>query len=328
MRSLSQINLVSVVIPIYNEAGSIETTVKSLVSAIGKDSIEKSNLSYEIILVNDGSKDNTDSVCAKIIKKQANDRIKIRYLKLTRNFGKEAALYAGYSFAKGDAAGSLDADGQHPPEDLIAMVNILATSDKEAVIGVRKDQTHKKIGFMSTFFYWLSKKSGNQSTLANGTDFRVMRRDVLDDFLRMQEHGRVNRDIMDWLGYDYSVYEFEVKSRTAGKATYSLKKLFILALDSLVASGSKPLLYMFPVGFTIFLFSSGGLIVSAVDEFVFSDALGLNITNQGYALLLIVSLFGVVLSLLGVLALYVGRISTEVQNRPQYVVDKRKCINL
>lgn len=315
--------LVSIIVPAYNEAESLNSTVTNLVSVLEKD-FYANKLSFEIIIVNDGSTDDSRSVIRALQSRLSSARTVVRCLQFTRNFGKEAAVLAGYQYAKGFIAGCLDADGQHPPQELSKMISELMGSEVQMVIGVRADQTHKKIGFLSSIFYNLSKKMGNKSSTVNGTDFRVIRRAVVDEFLAAKEHGRVNRDIMDWFGYESLIHEFKPLKREAGKATYSFKKLVMLAVDGLVAAGTKPLFIMFPIGSLTFLLGVSGLVFTSVSEFVFGDPFNLAMTAQGYALLLIVSLFGLVLSVLGVMALYVGRISTEVQGRPHYVVDESK----
>lgn len=315
--------LLSIVIPFYNEAGSIASTVTKLVEVIEGD-FSEGILALEIILVNDGSSDGSESVAHGLVKELSSSRTKLRYIHLARNFGKEAAVYAGYSYADGDIAGCIDADGQHPPEEMSKMVSKLLGGRAQMVIGVRADQSHKRIGFASALFYRLSKKLGNKSSTVNGTDFRVVSRAVIDEFLSAKEHGRVNRDIMDWFGYESLVHEFRPLKREAGKATYSFKKLVMLAVDGLVAAGTKPLFIMFPIGLFVFLLGFSGLVFTSFTELILDDPFGLGMTAQGYALLLIVALFGMVLSVLGIIALYVGRISTEVQNRPHYVVDESR----
>ena len=307
---------ISVIIPSYNEALSLPTTIDNLVSSL----IQIKNSTFELVIVNDGSNDNTTEIVHKIIDNKKSNKYSIVYLPFTRNFGKEAAVLAGYSVAKGDILGSIDADGQHPPEDFAKMVNeLILHDDYDVVIGVREDQSHKKIGFFSSIFYRLNKWMGNSHLIANGTDFRVMRRYVTEIYLTLQERNRINRDLMDWMGFPYKIYTFKASQRTAGVASYSFKKLVSLAIDGIISAGTKPLSILLPFGGLITIFS---LLVGLVLSFnlLADDYFKLNITWQGVALLIIIFFFGIVLSALGILALYISRTFNEVRNRPHYII--------
>lgn len=309
---------ISVLVPAFNEADSLPKTLR----AIKKELLGfKENFS-EIIVIDDGSTDATKRIVGSLSAQLSTGSCKISYLPLSRNFGKEAAVMAGYAEASGLIVGCIDADGQHPPAELTTMIGLLKENpDVLAVVGVRSDQTHKKAGIFSTLFYRLSRLLGNSHLIANGTDFRVMRRSVVDSFLKLGEHNRVNRELMDWLGFRTLTHEFKVADRTAGAPAYSLKKLIRLAIDGLISSGTKPLLIVLPLGGLVTFLASAAISLALLDHFILGDALGLRISLQGYVLMVVIFFFGVVFCLLGILALYIGRIFTEVQNRPHYIVN-------
>jgi glycosyltransferase involved in cell wall biosynthesis len=314
---------ISILIPAYNEAGSLPSTLE----AVKKELSKIKNRFFEIIVIDDGSNDGTKQLMENLVPTLNDSLCKIIYLPLSRNFGKEAAVMAGYKHAKGFIVGCIDADGQHPPSELPAMIKLLeGNPDVLAVVGVRSDQTHKKMGPFSSLFYRLTRLLGDSHLISNGTDFRVMKRVVIDNFLQFREHDRVNRGLMDWLGFKTLTYEFQVASRTAGAPTYSTKKLIRLAIDGLVSSGTKPLLVVLPLGGLVTIFSSIAVIVALLDHFLFRDAMGLRISLQGYVLMIVIFFFGLVFCLLGVLALYIGKIFTEVQGRPHYIINDSEKI--
>ncbi len=314
---------ISILIPAYNEAGSLPKTLGAVKKELSGIKATRS----EIIVIDDGSTDNTKQMMSTLAAELSTNFCRVSYLPLSRNFGKEAAVMAGYSEARGLIVGCIDADGQHPPAELTIMIEVLNKNpDVLAVVGVRSDQTHKKAGVFSSVFYRLSRLLGNSHLIANGTDFRVMRRSVVDSFLRLNEHDRVNRGLMDWLGFKTLTHEFQVASRIAGAPTYSMKKLIRLAIDGLVSSGTKPLLGVLPLGVLVTILSCLAILVALFDNFILSDALGLRISLQGYVLMVIIFFFGLVFCLLGILALYIGRIFTEVQNRPHYIVNDSEKI--
>lgn len=314
----SQTPDISVIIPAFNEAASLPSTIGDTLVVLTQN-----KMTFELIIINDGSTDSTNAVMEAILKKNMPPGCSIRYLVFTRNFGKEAAVLAGYGEARGMYIGSLDADGQHPPEDFVSMVtDLIANPQSDIVIGVRTNQDHKRMGFLSTWFYRLNAWLGNSHLVPNGTDFRVMKRHVVNSYLKMNEHHRVNRDLIDWLGYPYQIHYFTAHQRTAGTPSYSLRKLIELAINGLVTSGTKPLAVLFPFGVFItvasLLITTGLLINIALN-----DTLQLKITWQGIALMVIIFFFGLVLSALGILGLYISRTFTESRQRPHFVINTR-----
>jgi glucosyltransferase len=308
----------SVIIPSYKEVESIKKTVLDTANILER----KIQGMSEIIVIDDGSMDGTNPVIKDMIESWKFKTTHLKYIPLVRNFGKESAVLAGFNEARGDIIGCIDGDGQHPPNIIPQMLAKMDSENTDLVIGVRKNQDHKKIGFMSTIFYSLTRKLGDKHTIKFGTDFRFAKRHVLDDFLTMTEHSRVNRSLMDWLGYPHSVFEFDSIDRVAGKASYSFGKLVKLAIDGIISSGKKPLLLILPLGVGLCILSATGMIIAIIDHF--TNSFGLNVTSQGYSLLLIVFLFGVSFISTGILAAYIGNLFIEAQNRPHYIIHERE----
>ncbi len=313
-----QTSMLSIIIPAYNECGSIKSTITEVAKVLKKSYPGKS----EIIVVDDGSYDITGQIIDEIIDSWSFKTIDLRYIPLVRNFGKESAVLAGYSESKGDIVGCIDGDGQHPASLIPEMLSLMEQEGTDVVIGVRENQDHKKIGSLSSVFYSMTRFLGDKHTVRYGTDFRFSKRHVVDSFLKLREHGRVNRSLMDWLGYPHSIFEFKSLDRTAGAATYSISKLVKLSLDGIVASGTKPLVAITPVGILLCGLSIIGALLGVIDKYLFS--LGLDISVQGYVLLLVILLFGIQFIITGIIALYIGSLFIEVQNRPQYIINSQK----
>lgn len=306
---------VSIVIPVFNEEKNIPLIfdeIKGVFSDIAYD--------FEIIFVNDGSSDN--SLLEILRLSREDDRVK--GLDFSRNFGKEPATSAGCHFATGDAVVTMDSDLQHPPE-LIPTFLGLWESGAEVVYTVRKE--NKGVGFAkdisSKLFYFIFNRVSEVPTESGTTDFRLMDRKVIDVFRNFPERERMFRGMIDWMGYRRAKVEFVARDRVNGKATYSYRKLFRLALNSLTSFSLLPLRMAGYLGIAIMLAS--GLMLSAMlvtrwffDFGMFSPIAILAVGN--------IFLIGIVLVSLGFIALYIARIHGEVINRPLYIV--RETVNM
>ena len=241
----------SVVIPVYNEAKGFLKFYENMLLP----ELKKLKLSYEIILVNDGSSDGT----LKVLQKLADEDKKVKVLSFSRNFGKEVALTAGLRIASGDAVLTMDADGQQPPK-LIPEFIEKWENGAEVVTGVRgKFEKHglvAKIG--SKLFYWILRRLGAKDTVPGSTDFRLMDRVVVDEFNRLTEHGRITRGLVDWMGFKKVYIDYVYGNRLAGKPSYNFKKLFKLAIDSFVSMTTTPLVIFGWFG-ALITFLSGAL---------------------------------------------------------------------
>jgi dolichol-phosphate mannosyltransferase len=309
----------SIVIPAYNEAASLERFNRDLLAVV-----KATGIKYEIIYVDDGSRDHT---LDKLNDLATDNNIKI--VSLARNFGKEAALTAGLAHSTGDAIIMLDADGQHP---VAAIPEFIATwqNGAQLVVGVRKqNRSHGLIARLgSRLFYKLQNNISHTKTVPGSTDFRLIDAQVKDEFLKLTEKKRITRGLIDWLGFKPTYIQFDQLSRIGGKPSYGFKKLVGLAVNSFVASGPKPLYFFGWLGGLITLIAGALGLFVLVEMIILPDPLGLAITGSAMLGILTSFLVGIVLVSQAITALYVSSIHTESLNRPLYVVDKKRSKNI
>ncbi|MFC1608865.1 glycosyltransferase family 2 protein [Patescibacteria group bacterium] len=308
--------LISIVVPVYNE----EANIDDFYSAMKKTFSDCDNCNFEVIFVDDGSRDGSILSINKVAK---NDK-RIKCLSFSRNFGKEVATSAGCHHAKGDAVVTMDADLQHPPE-LIKEFIERWNDGYEVVYTVRKE--NKGASFMKRFtsrcYWWIFNKIASFSAESRTTDFRLMDRKVMEEFNRFSERGRLFRGIIDWMGYRRDKIEFVAPERNGGEAAYSYASLVNLAINSFTAFSMMPLRL---AGYFGVVITTGSFLLFAfmiVTRF-FSETIVFS--PIAYVIVANTLLIGIVLTCLGLIALYIARIHDEVINRPLYIV--RNKINI
>lgn len=313
--------LLSIIVPIHNEAEGIKSFVNDSLLPVA----EKLSYNYELILVNDGSTDDT----LKIIQSLASKNPKIKILSLSRNFGKEPALSAGLMYAKGDAVITIDADGQQPPK-LIPDFIKKWENGAEIVTGVRDHYTKHglipKLG--SKLFYKLLHLMGNRSTVPGSTDFRLVDRVVINEFNKLSEHNRITRGLIDWLGFKQEYISYIYGVRTAGKPSYSFKKLFHLAIDSFVSMSTTPLVIFGYIGVFITIGSFILGMFCIINQYILGDPLQLYWNGAVQLAIFITFLIGLLMISQSITALYISHIHAETQGRPLYIVDQKESRNL
>ncbi len=308
--------IISIIVPVYNEAEGISIFHNSISEAL-------KNLSYqfELIYINDGSLDESLSILQSLSTKDP----RISVIDFSRNFGKEMATTAGLHAANGDAALILDADGQHPVE-LIPDFIKKWEAGIDVAIGVR--ESNQKEGFIkkngSVLFYSLLRRLGVKDVTPGSTDFRIIDRIVIDEFKLLTEHNRITRALIDWLGYQKDVIYFSAKAREYGKASYSVKKLTALAFNGFVSLSFTPLYLAGYVGAVITTLSMVASIFIIIEKYILGDPLALNISGTALLALLLIFLVGIILIFQGLFSIYLARIYTETQNRPLYIVRKSR----
>jgi glycosyltransferase involved in cell wall biosynthesis len=303
----------SIVVPLFNEEASLRVFHISLINIL--NIIKKS---YEIIYIDDGSEDETCSIVNQLIEDDKN----IKLIKLSRNFGKESALSAGISEARGKAIMSIDGDGQHPVELLPEFIKCWE-SGSQTVIGVR-DKTEssalfKRLG--SWLFYKIFNRFADQKLIPGSTDFRLIDRAVQQEFLRLPETDRITRGLIDWLGFRQELIYFNPKIREKGTATYSNSKLLKLAMNSLVSLTPKPLFIFGYIGSLITILALMLGISVIFEQIIFNDPLKWKFTGTAMLGILIVFLVGLVLLSQSILALYVSHAHNQTLRRPLYIID-------
>ncbi len=302
----------SIVTPFYNEGQDdlINIYFTEIISEL-----EKITDNWEIICIDDGSQDNTyDILC---LHRTQDSRIKI--LKLSRNFGKEAALTAGLDYASGDAVIPIDADLQDPPSLIEEMLKHWGNG-YDIVLPIRterKDPVLKKLS--AQFFYWFMSKISNSEFIAkNVGDFRLMDRKVVNTIKELKEYHRFMRGILSWPGFKRKSIGFERPERKLGKTKYNYKKMFYYAVDGIFSFS------ILPIRLVVFF----GMILSFA-SFLYGTSLIIrkilsNIEVPGYTSIMVAVLFlgGIHLIAIGVVGEYIGRIYNEVKRRPIYVIDE------
>jgi dolichol-phosphate mannosyltransferase len=314
--------LISYVIPVCNEEKGFQKFYNELLLP----EIKKTKLDYEIILVNDGSTDKSLQIIQSIA--EADKHVKV--ISFSRNFGKEVSLTAGLREATGDAAITMDADGQQPPVLIHEFIKKWQKEDAEIVVGVRgKYEKHGLVAKLgSKLFYKMLGVMGVKDTVPGSTDFRLIDRVVIDEFNKLTEHGRITRGLMDWMGFKKVYVDYVYGNRLAGKPSYNFSKLFHLALDSFISLSTTPLVVFMWIGVFISLASGILGLFSLIEEYILRDPLGLNWTDTTHICIFISFLVGLVLISQGITSLYISHIYAEAQNRPLYIIDKKRSRNL
>jgi glycosyltransferase involved in cell wall biosynthesis len=309
--------LISVVVPIWNEADSLPVLYGQLLG-VAKSAAMAQLYRFEFIFVNDGSTDRSADVLREISCKDTS----VRVIELSRNFGKEIAVTAGIHGATGEAVIMLDADMQHPVELLPEFLEKWR-SGAEVVIGVRSsygERQHLWKRVTSWMFYKMLARMADGEVVPRATDYRLIDRQVADAFMQLGEHNRITRGLIDWLGFKREYIFFMPPPRQYGEPGYSFRKLFTLALDGFVSLSVLPLRLAGYLGIIITILSGVLGVFIVIEDFVLSDPLSLNFSGPAMLAVFNMFLIGIVLCALGLVALYIANIHSEVINRPLYVV--------
>jgi glycosyltransferase involved in cell wall biosynthesis len=304
--------LLSVIIPCYNEDAVLRATHERLTSVLrGMGGVD-----YELIFVNDGSRDRTQQILAEL---QLFDP-HMRVLLLSRNFGHQIAVTAGLEEATGAAVVIIDADLQDPPEVIPQMVQLWREGN-EVVYGIRLEregESRFKLWTAKAFYRVINRLSETKMPLDAG-DFRLIDRKVVEVIKAMPERARFLRGMVSWAGFRQVALPYDRAGRHAGESKYPLRKMIHFAMDGIISFSLVPLKMAIWTGFLAIWIAVAGIIVAIVDRLLEKDL------TRGWASLFVAVLFmgGVQLVSLGILGEYLGRIYTEVKRRPLYVVQER-----
>ena len=300
---------VSIIVPCFNESEGLVHFYNELIKHLPKSYI------YEIILVNDGSKDNTLDIIKQILLAEPN----LRFISFSRNFGHQYALKAGFDLCTGDCAICLDADLQHPP-GLIPDLLKKWEEGYESVVTKRLD--HDSISFFkkttSRMFYKFTNQLSDVK-LENGVaDFRLLDRKVIDALKRFSEDQIFLRAVIQWLGFKQTSIEYKAGERIAGESKYTFRKMFTFALAGITAFSVKPLRFSIYLGivFALIAFVYG---IYALSIYIFTDQ-----AIQGWTSILMSVLFigGINLLMLGIIGEYLGKLFIENKKRPMYIISE------
>jgi glycosyltransferase involved in cell wall biosynthesis len=299
--------LISVVIPLYNEGLHVRHLLSDL-----KKALQDSGCRFEVLLVDDGSVDDT----WERIKDEARSYSTLRALRLTRNFGKELALCAGLERARGEAIIVMDGDGQHPPSLLPIMIETWRTSGADIIEAVKRNRGGEsltsKFGAL-TFYVILNKLSGFE--LKGASDFKLIDRRVVDTWLGMRERNVFFRGMTAWMGFNAVQIPFDVPARRTGKSHWSYLRRAKLALIGITTFSSFPLHFVTFAGVIFFIFAVGLSI-----QTLYLKLAGRAFTGFATVILLELIIGSLLMISLGIIGEYLARIYEEVKGRPRYIV--------
>lgn len=303
--------VLSLIVPCYNEEGSVERFFDETNRAF-----ENRGFDYEFVFVNDGS---TDKTCEKLKKiYYENEKSNIQVLTLSRNFGKEAAVYAGLKAAKGELICIIDADLQQRPEVVLEMMDAIGESeDIDCVAAYQKNRRENIImRSVKSLFYRIINKMAEVDFKNGASDFRLMRKSMARAILQMTEYHRFSKGIFSWVGFNTKYIPYEAAERENGKSKWGFFKLLKYAVDGIVSFSTFPLKLSAFVGFFSAVISIIYLVVVVIQKLAFG------IDVPGYATIVVLVLFlgGMQLFSLGILGEYLSKVYVQVKNRPIYIL--------
>lgn len=305
---------ISLIVPCYNEEESLKPFYEELLRV----SSDMAEYEFEFLFVDDGSKDKTLS----ILKDFAKEDERVKYIAFSKNFGKEAAMYAGFCNSTGDYTAVVDADMQDPPALLKDMVKILEGGEYDSVATRRQTRSGepKLRSFFAKTFYKIMGKISNVDIVSGARDFRLMKRDMVDAIVAMCEHNRFSKGIFGWVGFKTYWMSYDNIERVAGETKWSFRKLFRYSVDGIVSFSDTPLKLATFNSVLSYILSIPFLVLMIV-ALCQGHSFGTSYTLQWYTtlyLLFVVS--GTVLLSIGILGKYVSKVYGEVKNRPHYIV--------
>lgn len=303
---------VSIVIPCYNE----EEAIPIIYHAIATEMSALLEYDYEILLVNDGSKDGT----LQVMKELAEQDVHVKYFSFSRNFGKEAAIYAGLGNAKGDYIVMMDADMQDPPALLPKMIELLESGEYDCVATRRV--TRKGEGAIRSLgarlFYKVIRKMSNINIADGARDYQMMTRQMVDSVLALTEYNRFSKGIFEWVGYRKTWLEFENVERSAGETKWSFWKLVLYSLEGILNFSNVPLTISSYLGMLMTALSFVAIIFIVVRKLLFGDPV------DGWASTVCIITFvgGIQLFCMGIMGQYMSKMYSEVKRRPHYIIQE------
>ncbi len=305
--------LLSIIIPCYNEEQAIPLFYQETMKQ--EFFFREKGVELEFIFVNDGSKDGTVEAVKELHKQDE----RVHLISFSRNFGKEAAIFAGLEMAKGDYTVLMDADLQDPPSILPEMYNYIEQGyDSVATRRVNRIGEPPIRSFFARCFYSLMQKISKTEIVDGARDYRLMTRQVTDAILSMKEYNRFSKGIFGWVGYQTKWLEYENVQRVAGETKWSFWKLFLYSLDGIMAFSTVPLSIASFFGILFCLAAFIFMIFIFVRALIYGDPVA------GWpSMVCIISFIGVQLLCLGIMGQYLSKLYMEVKNRPKYLVKER-----
>lgn len=300
---------VTIIVPCYNEQESLPIFYQEAVSVI-----KKTGYDYEFLFVNDGSKDGTLTILRELAAQDEH----ITYLSFSRNFGKEAAMFAGFCNASGDYVAVMDADMQDPPALLPQMLEILGSGEYDSVATHRENREGEPPirSFFARMFYRIINKISDADIVDGARDFRLMKREMVDAIVEMGENNRFSKGIFGWIGFRTYWLPYKNVERMAGETKWSFWKLFKYSIDGIVNFSQVPLSIASIGGIILTLVAFIMVVVVAIRKLIFGDPV------DGWASLVCIITFigGIELFCMGIIGQYIAKIYLETKRRPHYIV--------
>lgn len=298
------------VVPCYNEQEALELFYKEL----NRVTVQMPEVDFEILFINDGSKDDT----LKIIKNLAEKDERVKYVSFSRNFGKEAAIYAGLKNATGDYVAIMDVDLQDPPELLPQMYQILEEGEYDNVATKRSTRKGEPVirSFLSETFYKCINKISKTEIVSGARDYRLMNRRTVDAVLEMSEYNRFSKGIFEWVGFRTKWLEFENVERSAGETKWSIRKLFTYSLEGIMGFSVAPLSFASVIGLLFCVLSFLMVIVIVVRTLVWGDP----VAGWPSLVCIVFMVGGVQLLCTGIVGQYLAKTYLETKHRPIYIL--------
>lgn len=299
----------SLVVPCYNEAESVALFQEAVIQAFGDCGYD-----YEIVFVDDGSKDATMHNLRKLHKEQ---KCPVKVVSFSRNFGKEAALYAGIQHSSGEYISLIDADLQQRPEIVWDMVRILDEDSRYDVVAAYQDRRNesKILSFFKKGFYAIINKLSKVKLQPDASDFRTFRRSVAESLLGLKEYHRFSKGIFAWVGFETCFIPYTACKRVAGATKWSFRKLFNYALEGIIGFSTAPLRLSVYLGFLTALAAAIYLIAVLLEKLIS----GIPVPGYATIIVLILLLGSMQLFCIGIIGEYVGKIFEQSKDRPIYL---------
>lgn len=312
--------MISIIIPCYNEQAALPFFYSEV-----KKVLNEMTEGHELLFINDGSKDNT----LLELRKLAKDDSCVKYFSFSRNFGKEAAMYAGFCNAKGDYVAVMDADLQDPPELLPQMLELLKSNEYDSV-ATRRVNRHGEPPIRSWFakrFYKIINAISDSDVVDGARDFRLMKADMVKAIVAMSERNRFSKGIFGWIGFRTYWLPYENKERIAGETKWNFWKLFRYAIEGIIDFSEVPLSLASWFGITMTFFSGIVMIFLVIRRLCFGDP----VAGWASTICIMLLIGGIQLFSLGVMGQYLAKTYTEVKKRPHYIISETNeddCINI
>lgn len=299
----------SIIIPCYNEELNLEPLMDECISVFGA-----TNINVEYIFINDGSKDQT----FKKIKELLNTKENIIGLNFSRNFGKEAAIYAGLKKARGKYISLMDADLQQHPKYVLKMYEYLQNHPEVDVVSCYQEKRKENviIALFKKLFYKLINKFSDINFYENASDFRTFKKTVADSLLELKEYYRFSKGFFSWVGYETHYMPYKVEKRKFGKTSWSFTSLFKYALDGIVGFSISPLKLATFTGIITFFASLIYIIIVIIKKLT----IGIDVSGYATIVCLILLFGGLQMIFIGIIGEYLGRVYMETKQRPIYIV--------